>query len=131
MFFEFLDDIYTRQKLKGENSIKNGFLIVEPGLIWDASGKGDSKLFKKFLKIPLPFHVMVNSGNIYRPISPQALSELIINNIKNPQYFNEVNVLGSRILSLFELFKIMGSRMNKTIIPINSFFILDKIYLYQ
>ena len=92
-------------------------------MIWDFDGKGDSNIFKKFLDIRLPFHFMINSGNIYRPVCPHTLSEFIINNIKKPEYHNEVNVLGTRVLSLFELFKIMATRMNKTVIPIGSIFL--------
>ena len=123
VLFEFLDDEYTKQKKKGEELLQDGFLIVRPGLIWDYNGKGDSKIFKKFLDIPLPFHFMINSGNIYRPVCANALSKFIINNIKKPQYFDEVNVLGNKILSLFQLFKIMATRMNKIVIPINSMFL--------
>ena len=123
VFFKFLDDEYTNQKIKGEKLLQNGFLVVRPGLIWDYNGKGDSKIFKKILDIPIPFHFMINSGNIYRPVCANALSEFIINNIKKPQYFDEVNVLGNKILSLFQLFKIMATRMDKIVIPINSIFL--------
>ncbi len=120
VFFKFLDDDYTLQKKKAEDNMNNNpFLIVRPGLIWDSNGKGDSMIFKNFLEIPLPFHFMVNPGNIYRPICPSKLAELIINNIKNPIYYNELNVLGDRVLSLFELFKTMASKMKKRVMSVN------------
>jgi len=123
ILFDFLDDSYTKQKKIAEKSIVNGFLTIRPGLIWDYNGVGDSRIFKKYLNMPLPFYLMVNSGNFYRPVCPNALSELIINNIKNQKYFDELNVLGNKVLSLFELFKRMASFMNKTVIPINSIFL--------
>ena len=39
------------------------------------------------------------------------------------EYYDEVNVLGNKILSLFQLFEIMATRMNKIVIPINSIFL--------
>ena len=124
IFFDFLDDAYTSQKKKAEIYLtKDKTLIVRPGLIWDQKGNGESTIFKKFLKIPLPLYFMIKPGNIYRPIDPNQLSDLIINMIKKPKFINEINVLGDKVLSLFTLFEKMAFKTKKKVLPINSVFL--------
>lgn len=124
IFFDFLDDAYTLQKKTAEIYLnKDNIFIVRPGLIWDKKGNGESAIFKKLLEIPLPLYFMIKPGNIYRPIDPNQLSDLIIDMIKKPKFTNEINVLGDKVLSLFTLFKRMAFKTKKKVLPINSIFL--------
>ena len=125
IFYQFLDDDYTAQKRMAEKYLnEKNILIIRPNLIWDSNGSGESLILKKFLLFPLPFYFMINPGNIYRPLDPILLAKFILMSTQNPKSPTELNVYGEKVISLFELFKNMASKMQKIIVPINPFLLL-------
>ena len=125
VLFKFLDDDYTKQKKIAEDKLnKDHVLIIRPSLIWSSFGRGESLIFRKYLEIPSPFYFMINPGNIYRPIDPLSLAKFIMISTRKIRLNSELNIVGDKVVSFYDLFQNLGIQMKKKIIPIKPFFLI-------
>lgn len=124
VLFDFLQDDYTKQKKIGENKLLNyNTFIIRPSLIWSWKGEGESKIIDKYLSLSLPFHFMINPGNLYRPIQPEILARFILNLISAKKKNRVFNVIGNKTLSLWDLTYEYAIKKNRKIYKIHNLYI--------
>lgn len=117
-----LRDPYSLGKRTAEEKlIESDITIIRPGLIWSWDGEGNSALFKKYLKLPLPVHPMLFPGNTYFPLDVGLIAKAICDALEGEYRARRiVNLYGNLEMTIWDLAKAMADRAGRTLIPVPS-----------
>ena len=125
-------DNYSISKRKSEKMIENKenlFLIRLP-LVYQKENniiqsKGNvSKIFN-YLKMKLPVYPMIYPGHLYQPIEIEYLKNTILEIIRGSEIRNEMNLVGSKKIYLWDIFKEIAENEKKRTLK------LDLRYVYK
>lgn len=134
VIYPFLNDPYTLSKREAEKKLSGiKVTILRPSLLISDNFKLSNKLIDSYLNLKLPIHPFLFPGNIYKPVKLFKFSKFISQEIKN-DYNKVINIYGSEIMTLFDLFEKSAKIRNKKTLKISLFFIQKympiKIKLY-
>ena len=126
-------DQYTLTKKKSEKKIKNynnltiirlPLVIMREKNILQPTGN-ISKLFDYLKKVKLPIYPMIYPGHLYQPIEIKMLEKEIIKIIFKNKKNKKINLVGTKKISLWEIFKEIADMEKKKI------FKIDLRYIYK
>lgn len=120
-------DSYSLTKKKSEKKIiksKNLIIIRLPLVIREKNNvlqaEGNiSKLFAYLDSIKIPIYPMIYPGHIYQPIEIGLVKKKIIELIKKNNKYREVNLVGNKKISLWDMFKRIANMKNKKVYKID------------